>query len=100
MHTSNTTATPKCRSPPIGPDADVGCIAFIARTRIGDSAGDPGNEASIRSVGASGKVREVAPQVDAMTRSRRVKIALESPPYDFRLGTTVTAYATAQGPGT
>ena len=44
----------------------------------------------------SGKVREVAPQVDTMTRSRRVKIALESPPADFRLGTTVTAYAPAQ----
>lgn len=43
----------------------------------------------------SGKVREIAPQVDAMTRSRRVKIALENPPADFRLGTTVTAYALA-----
>jgi RND family efflux transporter MFP subunit len=43
----------------------------------------------------SGKVREIAPQVDAMTRSRRVKIALDNPPADFRLGTTVTAYAPA-----
>jgi membrane fusion protein, multidrug efflux system len=47
----------------------------------------------------SGKVREVAPQVHAMTRSRRVKIALESPSADFRLGTTVTAYAPAQTAG-
>ena len=44
----------------------------------------------------SGKVREVAPQVDTMTRSRRVKIALESPPDDFRLGSTVTAFSPAQ----
>jgi RND family efflux transporter MFP subunit len=49
--------------------------------------------ASSKRVG--GKVREVAPRVDAMTRSRRVKIALEDPPADFRLGTTVTAYAPA-----
>jgi membrane fusion protein, multidrug efflux system len=47
----------------------------------------------------SGKVREVAPQIHAMTRSRRVKITLESPPADFRLGTTVTAYAPAQTAG-
>ena len=47
----------------------------------------------------SGKVREVAPQVDPLTRSRHVKIALENPPADFRLGTTVTAYALAQKTG-
>jgi membrane fusion protein, multidrug efflux system len=47
----------------------------------------------------SGKVREVAPQIHAMTRSRRVKIALESPSADFRLGTTVTAYAPTQTAG-
>lgn len=43
----------------------------------------------------TGKVREISPQVDAMTRSRRVKIALENPSAGFRLGTTVTAYAAA-----
>lgn len=37
-----------------------------------------------------GKVREIAPQSDAVTRSRRVRITLESPPETFRLGTTVT----------
>jgi RND family efflux transporter MFP subunit len=48
---------------------------------------------------ALGKVREVAPQVHTMTRSRRVKIALDNPPADFRLGTTVTAYAPARTAG-
>lgn len=43
----------------------------------------------------SGRVREIAPQVDALTHTRRVKITLDSPPDDFRLGTTVTAYAPA-----
>lgn len=38
-----------------------------------------------------GKVRETAPQADAATRSLRTKIALDSPPSTFRLGSTVTA---------
>lgn len=39
---------------------------------------------------ASGKVREVAPQADPVTRTRRVRITLESPPDTFRLGSTIT----------
>ena len=39
----------------------------------------------------TGKVREIAPQADATTRTRRVKIALDNPPDDFRLGSTITA---------
>lgn len=38
-----------------------------------------------------GKVREIAPQADPVTRLRRVRIALNNPPESFRLGTTVTA---------
>lgn len=37
-----------------------------------------------------GKVREIAPQADAVTRARRVRITLENPPDTFRLGTTIT----------
>ena len=40
---------------------------------------------------ATGKVREIAPQADAATRTRRVRITLENPPETFRLGTTVIA---------
>jgi RND family efflux transporter MFP subunit len=39
----------------------------------------------------AGRVREIAPRVDAPTRSRRVRIALDRPPADFRLGTMITA---------
>jgi len=39
----------------------------------------------------TGKVREIAPQADAATRTRRIKIALDDPPDDFRLGSTITA---------
>ncbi|MFD2184625.1 efflux RND transporter periplasmic adaptor subunit [Rhodoplanes azumiensis] len=46
-----------------------------------------------------GRVREIAPRIDALTRSRRVKIALDDPPDDFRLGTTITAHAAASSAG-
>jgi membrane fusion protein, multidrug efflux system len=40
---------------------------------------------------ASGAIREIAPEADAATRTRRVKIALDNPPPTFRLGSTITA---------
>jgi len=40
-----------------------------------------------------GQVREIAPQADAATRTRRVKITLVDPPLSFRLGTIVKAVA-------
>jgi RND family efflux transporter MFP subunit len=43
-------------------------------------------------VRAKGKVREIAPQADAATRTRRIKIALDHPPTSFRLGSTITAW--------
>jgi membrane fusion protein, multidrug efflux system len=43
---------------------------------------------------AVGKIREIAPQADAVTRSRRVRITLDNPPETFRLGTTVTTAMT------
>jgi RND family efflux transporter MFP subunit len=42
-------------------------------------------------VQVEGKIREIAPQADALTRLRRVRIALDNPPENFRLGATVTA---------
>lgn len=48
-------------------------------------------------VTGQGTVREVAPQADAQTRTRRVRIALEKPPEGFRLGATIrAALATAE----
>jgi len=43
------------------------------------------------SIHTTGRVREIAPQADPTTRTRRVKIALDNPPANFRLGTTITA---------
>lgn len=42
-------------------------------------------------VHVEGRIREIAPQADAVTRLRRVRIALDNPPEGFRLGATVTA---------
>ena len=38
-----------------------------------------------------GQVREIAPQADSATRTRRVRITLVDPPLNFRLGTIVKA---------
>jgi RND family efflux transporter MFP subunit len=40
---------------------------------------------------AEGQVREIGPQADSVTRTRRVRITLNNPPDTFRLGATVTA---------
>jgi RND family efflux transporter MFP subunit len=42
-------------------------------------------------VAIQGRIREVAPQADQVTRMRRVRIALDDPPESFRLGSTITA---------
>ncbi|MBN9045908.1 MAG: efflux RND transporter periplasmic adaptor subunit [Rhizobiales bacterium] len=42
-------------------------------------------------VTGKGTVREVAPQADAQTRTRRVRVALDNPPQAFRLGATISA---------
>jgi len=39
----------------------------------------------------AGRIREIAPEADRMTRMRRIRIALLDPPPSFRLGSTVTA---------
>ncbi|WP_176086331.1 efflux RND transporter periplasmic adaptor subunit [Martelella sp. HB161492] len=40
---------------------------------------------------AIGKVREISPDADPVTRTWRVKLALQDPPEAYRLGSTVTA---------
>jgi RND family efflux transporter MFP subunit len=42
-------------------------------------------------VEVEGRIREIAPQADPVTRTRRVRIALDDPPPSFHLGATVTA---------
>ena len=43
----------------------------------------------LSSVQVDGEIREIAPQADPITRTRRVRISLTEPPASFRLGTTV-----------
>ncbi|WP_237153127.1 efflux RND transporter periplasmic adaptor subunit [Oryzibacter oryziterrae] len=42
-------------------------------------------------VKATGHLREIAPQADSLTRTRRIKIALDAPNPAFRLGTIIAA---------
>lgn len=46
---------------------------------------------SLPAVKAVGTLREIAPQSDAATRTRRVRLTLADPPRAFRLGSTITA---------
>lgn len=54
---------------------------------------------SDRAVATAGSVREIAPQADAATRLRRVKITLDRPAAPFRIGATVTATPAAAAAG-
>lgn len=46
---------------------------------------------SVPSLRTAAQIREIAPQADASTRTRRVRLALDAPPTAFHLGSTVTA---------
>jgi RND family efflux transporter MFP subunit len=46
---------------------------------------------------ATGRVREVAPQADPVTRTFRVRVGLDNPPEAMRLGSTVTGAMTQEG---
>jgi membrane fusion protein, multidrug efflux system len=72
-----------------GRDAVFDVPAQLLRSAPGDSevtvrlTDDPG-------VKATGRVREVAPQADPVTRTFEVKVGLSDPPEAMRLGATVT----------
>jgi RND family efflux transporter MFP subunit len=53
--------------------------------------------ASDPSVRVTGRVREVAPQADPVTRTFRVRVGLDNPPDAMRLGSTVTGTITQEG---
>jgi RND family efflux transporter MFP subunit len=48
------------------------------------------------SIHVEGQIREIGPQADSVTRTRRVRISLNNPPETFRLGTTVTAMVSGE----
>ncbi|HWJ18944.1 MAG TPA: efflux RND transporter periplasmic adaptor subunit, partial [Geobacterales bacterium] len=78
-----------------GRDAVFNVPASVLRAAPGDTevtvslADDP-------KVQATGRVREVAPQADPVTRNFQVKVGLEDPPAAMRLGSTVTGNARLQ----
>jgi RND family efflux transporter MFP subunit len=49
------------------------------------------------SVRATGRVREVAPQADPVTRTFRVRVGLDNPPEAMRLGSTVAGSISLEG---
>jgi RND family efflux transporter MFP subunit len=53
--------------------------------------------ASDPAVRATGRVREVAPQADPVTRTFRVRVGLDNPPEAMRLGSSVTGTITQEG---
>ena len=65
----------------------------VAETGIRGAPKDPVIEVTLSGapdVTALGRVREVSPQADPVTRTHTVRIALENPPDALRLGATVT----------
>ncbi|RWB59873.1 efflux RND transporter periplasmic adaptor subunit [Mesorhizobium sp.] len=46
---------------------------------------------SLPSITTEAKLREIAPQAEGSTRTRRVRLTLTDPPTAFRLGSTITA---------
>lgn len=54
---------------------------------------------ALPSVKVAGSLREISPQSDSATKTRRVRIALEAVTKAFRLGATVTARPAAQEKG-
>ncbi|RXG90409.1 efflux RND transporter periplasmic adaptor subunit [Bradyrhizobium zhanjiangense] len=81
-------------------------VVTVARPDIREAVVDIGEDLPVRlevglpftvslqllpTVQVEGRIREIAPQADAVTRLRRVRIALDNPPESYRLGATVTA---------
>jgi RND family efflux transporter MFP subunit len=50
-----------------------------------------------RTVTAEGRVREISPQADPVTRTFEIKVGLADPPAAMRLGATVTARIVSEG---
>jgi RND family efflux transporter MFP subunit len=72
------------------PDEQVAALPANARFKVTSQLqGD---------VQADGQIREMAPQADAATRSRRVRLTLEQSPEELRLGTTINVELSSQAP--
>lgn len=80
-------------------------VITVARPDVREAVVDIGSDFPVRlqiglpfsvslqllpTVQVEGRIREIAPQADPVTRMYRVRIALRDPPPSFRLGSTVT----------
>lgn len=79
-----------------GRDAVFDAPAQLARSLSKDRAITV-NLTDDRSVTAQGRVREISPQADPVTRTFEIKVALTGPPPAMRLGATVTGRIVTQG---
>ncbi|MCG2628230.1 MULTISPECIES: efflux RND transporter periplasmic adaptor subunit [Bradyrhizobium] len=72
----------------------------IPDDRIGQFIEGSSSRASLLvqdSIAAKAVVREIAPQSDSSTRTRRIRFTIEDPPEAFRLGTTIRLAAAQEG---
>ena len=70
-------------------------VTTIAAQPLRSAPSDPVitvNLADEPAVKATGRVREVAPQADPVTRTFAVRVGLDNPPEAMRLGATVTGH--------
>ena len=72
-----------------GRDAVFNVPARLLETQTGGAI-DPRRSRRRPAVVAYGRVREVAPQADPVTRTFQVRVGLQDPPEAMRLGSTVT----------
>src|SRR5476651_728176 len=95
------------RARPPAPQASQGnSVGAVERPAAREAVGDIGADFPVRltvglpftvglqllpAVEVQGQIREIAPQADQATRMRRVRIALNDPPENFRLGSTIVA---------
>ncbi|TIO05826.1 MAG: efflux RND transporter periplasmic adaptor subunit [Mesorhizobium sp.] len=74
-------------------------VVDIPDQLTGDLAVDTPFEITLQSlptIRTEARLREVAPQAESATRTRRVRLTLTDPPVAFRLGSTVTATRVAK----
>jgi membrane fusion protein, multidrug efflux system len=86
--TAITIARPDVREAVVDAPEEVGASLRVGSPFQVSLQSDPSSR-------TSGAVREIAPQVDALTHTRRIRITLDAPPASFRLGATITAHLSA-----
>jgi RND family efflux transporter MFP subunit len=73
----------------------------VAENRINEVRGDPNIEIEVLSLPGprlGGNIREVSPSADPVTRTYQVRVSIEKPPANLRLGMTATVTLRHTGP--